>query len=283
MLWKWEWQTAKVRAEMAERRKRLMRQILAAMEEGVSKRLKAKEDEIASIGKLNWALEERIKGLCMENQIWRDLALSKEATANVLRTNLEQVLAAQVRVEEEGAATASDAESCCRGDNGEDGAEEGTKAGGWRIACRSCREREPSVLLLPCRHLCLCLECGPAVDACPIDQVKTQSIRSYLGGTSRRHRKFSFMSPSLLPLIGDTRLAAIVDRLCCNLLPRSSAPCSPTSTFLLTTWKFPGYGVLIDDKFSTTLRGFSRWKPKAMCFVIGIRASISSSGGFPSR
>ncbi|RWV82743.1 hypothetical protein GW17_00055733 [Ensete ventricosum] len=196
MLWKWEWQTAKVRAEMAERRKRLMRQILAAMEEGVSKRLKAKEDEIASIGKLNWALEERIKGLCMENQIWRDLALSKEATANVLRTNLEQVLAAQVRVEEEGAATASDAESCCRGDNGEDGAEEGTKAGGWRIACRSCREREPSVLLLPCRHLCLCLECGPAVDACP---------------------------------------------------------------------------------FSTTLRGFSRWKPKAMCFVIGIRASISST------
>ncbi|CAL9157532.1 unnamed protein product [Musa hybrid cultivar] len=158
---------AKVRAEMAERRKRLMRQILAAMEEGVSKRLKAKEDEIASIGKLNWALEERIKSLCMENQIWRDLALSKEATANVLRTNLEQVLAAQVRVEE-GAATASDAESCCCGDNGEDGAEEGIKAGGWRSACRTCREHEPSVLLLPCRHLCLCAECGPAVDACPV-------------------------------------------------------------------------------------------------------------------
>ncbi|URD95211.1 hypothetical protein MUK42_30938 [Musa troglodytarum] len=167
MLWKWEWQTAKVRAEMAERRKRLMRQILAAMEEGVSKRLKAKEDEIASIGKLNWALEERVKSLCMENQIWRDLALSKEATANVLRTNLEQVLAAQVRVEE-GAATATDAESCCCGDNGEDGAEEGIMASGWRSACRSCREREPSVLLLPCRHLCLCAECGPAVAACPV-------------------------------------------------------------------------------------------------------------------
>ncbi|CAL9080258.1 unnamed protein product [Musa textilis] len=157
-----------VRAGLADRRRMFAGQVVAAVEDGMSKRLKAKEEEIARVGKLNWALEERIKSLYAENQIWRNLAQSNEATANVLRTNLEQVLAAQVMVKE-APATADDAESCCCGDNAED--EEDIKVGlgrECRSACRSCREREPSVLLLPCRHLCLCMACGPTVDACPI-------------------------------------------------------------------------------------------------------------------
>jgi len=36
---------------------------------------------------------ERVKSLCVENQIWRDLAQANEATANALSTNLKQVLA----------------------------------------------------------------------------------------------------------------------------------------------------------------------------------------------
>ncbi|WOL19589.1 putative BOI-related E3 ubiquitin-protein ligase 3 [Canna indica] len=167
-------QTEKVQAELAERRRRFTRQIIAALEERVSKRLKAKEEEIARIGKLNWALEERIKSLCVENQIWRDLAQSNEAAANVLRTNLEQVLAAQVRAEEKAAADADVAESCCCGENGGREEEEEVAAGicvvkkDWMRACWSCGEREPSVLLLPCRHLCLCSACGPAAAACPV-------------------------------------------------------------------------------------------------------------------
>ncbi|EHA8588559.1 putative BOI-related E3 ubiquitin-protein ligase 3 [Cocos nucifera] len=157
----------KVRLELMDRRKRFARQVLVAVEERVSKRLKAKEEEIERMGKLNWALEERIKSLCVENQIWRDLAQSNEATANVLRTNLEQVLAAQATVKEEhqGEGEAADAESCCCGDNQE---EEIKLMNPWMRACRNCRESEPSVLLLPCRHLCLCSACAPAIDACPI-------------------------------------------------------------------------------------------------------------------
>ncbi|KAJ8506682.1 hypothetical protein OPV22_007568 [Ensete ventricosum] len=160
----------KVRAEVAERRNRLVWQIVAAMEEGASRRLKAMEEEITRLRELNRALEGRIKSLCVENQIWRDLAWSNEATATVLRTNLEQLLASQARAKAAAALAAGDAVSCCCGDNGDDGHEEG-KAGarrGWGRACRSCREGEPSVLLLPCRHLCLCAACGPAVAACPI-------------------------------------------------------------------------------------------------------------------
>ncbi|WOL19896.1 putative BOI-related E3 ubiquitin-protein ligase 3 [Canna indica] len=72
---------------------------LAALDEGVSKRLKAKDEEIARIEKLNWALEERIKSLCVDNQVWRDMVQNNEATTNVLRNNLEQVLSAQMRID----------------------------------------------------------------------------------------------------------------------------------------------------------------------------------------
>ncbi|GMJ10574.1 BOI-related gene 2 [Hibiscus trionum] len=84
----------KMRVEMEEKRKRQARKIVKAIGGGVMKKLKAKEQEIEKIGKLNWALEERVKSLCMENKIWWDLAQNNEATTNTLRTNLEQVLAA---------------------------------------------------------------------------------------------------------------------------------------------------------------------------------------------
>lgn len=169
----------KVRVELMERLKRFLRRIIASVEEGLSKRLKAKEEEIERMSKLNWALEERIKSLCVENQMWRDLARSNEAAAQVLRSNLEQALAAaQVKAEKDAAAIAvDDADSCCCGDNAEDenkgsAAVKGKKLQ-WSRLCRFCQEREPSVLLLPCRHLCVCAACGPAVVACPICNCST--------------------------------------------------------------------------------------------------------------
>lgn len=132
--------------ELVER----LRRILAAAEEGASKRLKAKEEEVERERKVTWALEERVKSLCVENQMWRELARSSEAVASALRADLELALVK--------AASAADAESCCCGDS-----EEAT-----RRTCRCCGEREPAVLLLPCRHLCVCAACGPAVAACPV-------------------------------------------------------------------------------------------------------------------
>lgn len=164
-----------MRAEMAERRKSFSRQLAAAIEVGVRKRLKAKEDEMERLRKLNMAMEERIRSLCVENQIWRELAQTNEATANFLRTNLEQILAAQTRLKEEqrrgdeAAAAADDAESCCCGGNDDRESPETAAAAAAPVrACRRCGVREPTVFLLPCRHLCLCAACAPASGCCPV-------------------------------------------------------------------------------------------------------------------
>lgn len=193
--------------EIEEQRKRYSRRIITAVEESIMNKLRAKEVEIEKIGKLNWALEERVKSLCLENQIWRDLAQTNEATANALRTNLEQVLA-QVQDDQDqrqqyhrndngngeanaAAALMEDAESCCgsnyageenslkdsreyqsgtaaAGGNGQQSNFENYNGNGGIRLCRNCGKEEPSVLLLPCRHLCLCSVCGPSLHTCPV-------------------------------------------------------------------------------------------------------------------
>lgn len=172
--------------EIEERRKRQARRIVGRIEEEVAKRLRAKEEEMQKIGKLNWALEERVKSLCVENQIWRDLAQANEATANALRTNLEQVLA-QVSKDDRSRGGASmedeadDAGSCCGSNyDGEEEEESGRRGlgeaqqdrrrgrGAMTTWCRKCGKEEASVLLLPCRHLCLCAVCGSSLHTCPL-------------------------------------------------------------------------------------------------------------------
>ncbi|XP_019183530.1 PREDICTED: probable BOI-related E3 ubiquitin-protein ligase 3 isoform X2 [Ipomoea nil] len=216
----------KVRMEIEERRKRYARSIVAVVEEGIRKRLRAKDEEIENIGKLNWALEERVKSLCIENQIWRDLAQTNEATANALRSNLEQVLAhvqdveqrnGGVRVGQAGAELMDDAQSCCSSNHAggcgveaetegcslaETGAEvgmdrgnlqddgdvcgrksqscenNGSGSGSSSRLCRNCGKAESCVLLLPCRHLCLCTACGSSLLTCPIcKSTKNASLR----------------------------------------------------------------------------------------------------------
>ncbi|KAK9152424.1 hypothetical protein Syun_010733 [Stephania yunnanensis] len=182
--------TEKLLLGIAERRKTQARRLVAAIEEGMAKRLRVKEEEIEKMGKLNWVLEERIKTLCFENQIWRDLAQTNEATANALRANLEQVLS---KVRDDRTAEADDAASSCgssdfgqvlhRDNQNEDCDNEEyheeyhhhhqnkkkSKSNQTdKRLCRNCGKEESCVLLLPCRHLCLCGVCGPTLHTCPI-------------------------------------------------------------------------------------------------------------------
>ncbi|XP_059288020.1 probable BOI-related E3 ubiquitin-protein ligase 3 [Lycium ferocissimum] len=170
--------TKKVRMELEERQKQQARVLVAAIGEGVTKKLKEKDEQIQRMGKINMVLQEKVKSLYVENQLWRDLAQTNEATANSLRNNLEQVLAhvSDERIISAGAAAVEeDVESCC---GSSDHVADEEEIEGRRILageaqdnrmCKRCGERESCVLLLPCRHLCLCAVCGSSlVQTCPL-------------------------------------------------------------------------------------------------------------------
>lgn len=171
--------TKKMRMELEERQKQQTRTLVSAIGEGVMKKLQEKDDDIQKMLRMNLALQERVKNLFVENQLWKDLAQTNEATVMSLRCNLEQVLtqvsddrhfpvAGNVDVAEE-------AESCGSSGHGGEGEEvfrarrvvDDAPAG--NRMCRKCGERESCVLLLPCRHLCLCTVCGTTSQStCPV-------------------------------------------------------------------------------------------------------------------
>ncbi|CAL0334517.1 unnamed protein product [Lupinus luteus] len=160
----------KVRMELSEQKMRQSRMLLGTLQDVTAKKLREKDEEIQRIEKLNMALQEKVKSLCVENQIWRELAQTNETTANYLRSNLEQVLA-HVGTDHHVVAVVDDAESSCgsngAAENGEDTV--GSVAiGGGRNMCKNCGVRESIVLLLPCRHLSLCRICGSTIHNCPV-------------------------------------------------------------------------------------------------------------------
>ncbi|KAM3295006.1 hypothetical protein ACQJBY_037704 [Aegilops geniculata] len=162
----------KMWAALAEQRRSHLRLIVSTVEARAAKRLKAKDEEIERVRGMNWALEERFRSLYMEAQMWRDVAQSHDAAANVLRADLQRVLDAQaVRGGAGGDGDGQDdAESCCWGENqapvfAEE--EVGTPAPQGVGRCKGCGDGAAAVLLLPCRHLCVCAPCAASAQACP--------------------------------------------------------------------------------------------------------------------
>ncbi|PWA75516.1 putative BOI-related E3 ubiquitin-protein ligase 3 [Artemisia annua] len=152
----------KMRSEINEMRKRSTRRMILAANEGITKRLKAKEDEVTRLNELNWSLEEKLKSLLVENQIWRELAQTNEATAN----NLQQLLAQaqlQQQEQEQTLVVNEDAESCCGSNYEEDHGH-----GSSNNKCLKCGKKASCVLVLPCRHLCLCHVCESTTTICPV-------------------------------------------------------------------------------------------------------------------
>lgn len=170
-------------------RKQNSRRLIASIHEGITKRLRTKDEEILKMGQINWSLEEKVKSLMIENQILKESVQTNEATANALRNKLQLVLA-QIQLQhqqqqqhhdltdnitakamETGTALVDDAESCCGGNYEEDDTERKVRDNNddsSKLKCRSCGKEESCVLLVPCRHLCVCTSCVSSLNVCPI-------------------------------------------------------------------------------------------------------------------
>ncbi|TVU29905.1 hypothetical protein EJB05_21497 [Eragrostis curvula] len=151
----------RLRAGLEEALRRHVKALVSAVERSAARRLRDAEVELERALVRNAELEENLRQANAEGQAWQGVARSHEAVAAGLRATLDQLLRSPPC---EGA-DAEDAQSCCF-EQEEEGA--GDHWARKSRACKSCGEAEACVLLLPCRHLCLCAGCGAAADACPV-------------------------------------------------------------------------------------------------------------------
>ncbi|WVZ51364.1 hypothetical protein U9M48_002516 [Paspalum notatum var. saurae] len=163
----------RLRAGVDQASKRQRQALARRAAAGAARALREKEAALDTARRRAAGLEELLRRAAAERHAWRGVARSNEAAAAGLRATLDALLlraagaGAPADEEEEGfgescqnAAAADDAVSCCFVEKAE------APARGW--ACRACGAGEASVLVLPCRHLCLCKACEPRADACPV-------------------------------------------------------------------------------------------------------------------
>jgi len=123
---------------------------------------------VESINKKNMELEDRMEQLSMEAGAWQQRARYNENMINALKFNIQQSRDSR---EGCGDSEVDDTASCyndhaidfhllCKDNN--DMKE--------LMICKVCRVNEVCMLLLPCKHLCLCKDCESKISFCPLCQ-----------------------------------------------------------------------------------------------------------------
>lgn len=163
----WEYQGEQLRRALAEKRQRHYRALLSAAEEAVAQRLREKEAEVEKATRRNAELEARAAQLSVEAQVWQAKARAQEAAAVSLQAQLQQTIMCHGGGEDGGGGVscavegqAEDAESAYVDPDRVEAAA--------RPKCRGCGKRVATVVVLPCRHLCICTECDAHFRACPV-------------------------------------------------------------------------------------------------------------------
>uniref|UniRef100_A0A0D9XMK9 RING-type domain-containing protein n=1 Tax=Leersia perrieri TaxID=77586 RepID=A0A0D9XMK9_9ORYZ len=160
--------TERLRRAVGESRRRHYRAMVAAAAAAAARRMREAEGEATAAARRGAELEERVVRLRAEAAAWQAKALADQSTAAALHAQLQQAQARgkSAAAEEDGnfagAGDADDAESVFVDP---DRVEEITPPPATARPCRNCRRRAASVVLLPCRHLCMCEACEPAVSA----------------------------------------------------------------------------------------------------------------------
>ncbi|CAM6015636.1 unnamed protein product [Sphagnum balticum] len=179
-------QGEQVRQLLEEKRQRHSRALVAAIEEGIVRRFREKDLEIENIKRQNEELAEHVKQLRMEAHRWEVKAKTNEAMVAALKSNLQQAHQAVALSREQskegcGDSEADDAASSHHGDDPHARTFQENRELREQRMCRVCRCNDVSILLLPCRHLCLCKDCETRLDTCPLCRsLKNASVQVYM-------------------------------------------------------------------------------------------------------
>ncbi|KAK1433825.1 hypothetical protein QVD17_10742 [Tagetes erecta] len=151
--------------------------LINTLEKEVTKRLNEKDVEIVNMNRRNMELGLKIKQVATEAQSWHYRAKYNESVVNTLKNNIQQLLAQKPMQGKEGYGD-SEVDDAASYTNVNDVLGNPNQAFSVKpFNCKACNGKEVCVLLLPCRHLCLCKDCEVFVENCPVCQtMRTESV-----------------------------------------------------------------------------------------------------------
>ncbi|KAH9611949.1 hypothetical protein KSS87_007604 [Heliosperma pusillum] len=180
-------QGEQLRRTLAEKRQRHYHTLLGAAEEAVARQFREKETELENASRRNAELEARAAQLSAEAQAWQARARAHEAQAMSLQAQIQQTMVGPSNALGEGGALQQDREGSglhCAGDAEDAESVYIDPVSERRVnspCCKACRTRAASVVLLPCRHMCVCVQCDDVVQACPVCySIRSASVEVYL-------------------------------------------------------------------------------------------------------
>ncbi|KAJ9152579.1 hypothetical protein P3X46_026134 [Hevea brasiliensis] len=180
-------QGEQLRRTLAEKKQRHYRALLSTVEESIARRLKEKEAEVEKATRRNAELEARAAQLSVEAQVWQAKARAQEATAASLQAQLQQAIMSGGVAAQDNRRGDDGGLGCSGGVEGQAEDAESAYVDPERVivtagpSCKGCQKRAATVVLLPCRHMCLCTECDQVVQACPLClQVRNSSVEVFL-------------------------------------------------------------------------------------------------------
>ncbi|KAL0304009.1 UNVERIFIED_CONTAM: BOI-related E3 ubiquitin-protein ligase 1 [Sesamum radiatum] len=133
-------------------------------EEKVAKKLKAKELELHGKLSENAELERMVEHYKGEAERLLIRVRCLERTTMALQAGLQEANAARRYAETE----QEDAESSF---------EDPDRVGPVRLDCKACERQLATVMMWPCRHVCVCTRCDSLTKVCPVCRsLKTTSV-----------------------------------------------------------------------------------------------------------
>ncbi|KAK9716256.1 hypothetical protein RND81_06G221500 [Saponaria officinalis] len=170
-------QGEQLRRTLAEKTQRHYRALLHTAEEAVSRRVAEKQAEVETAIRRNVELQARAAQMSAEAQAWQAKAQNQELQAMSLQAQIQQAIRGPNNI---GGPLGQDREGSGAGD-AESSYVDPTSARRVRSSgCKVCRTRDACVVLLPCRHLCVCVQCDNVAQTCPVCySLRSASVEVY--------------------------------------------------------------------------------------------------------